>query len=170
MRCKRAKGYLALLAGGDLPSGRAEKVSQHIESCPDCRNDYREYQVVREQAGRWFVSNRITWQGNDWDRALSRATSEERPLKRLRVLFKPRWVLGAIGSVILLVGLLLLQPGYRSSQSKTVPVLSGGVSDRGGDLHVETTQEIISVTIISKESGLKINWFFNKNFKEEEIQ
>jgi hypothetical protein len=64
-----------------------------------------------------------------------------------------------MAGVMLLLTILIVRPSF---------VKQIGLTPRYVNVVGAEKQEVISMTIVSKETGLKIVWFFNKNFNLEE--
>jgi hypothetical protein len=109
----------------------------------------------------WLNSAQPSWAENTWLRAVSRAVaSESGPEKAGRLLsFRPSWAYAAMALMAASLTFLVVKP---LPQSFTQPgPLAAAAS-------ASPSQEIVSLTLVSKESGLKVQWFLNRNFKLKE--
>jgi hypothetical protein len=152
MRCRQAKKAVPLLAGGDLSPRKARKTLAHIEGCRACRLDLEGY---RSALGRVKAAAREEglrdWSDPEWKGLLARIitekSAERSPAPRLR----PRWAMASgLAAVVLLAVLTLV---FRNSIFRPQ-----GAAPAPGP-------EVVSVTMVSQETGLQVVWFFNKNFE-----
>ena len=160
MTCRKARPLLALHAGDDLGPRQARAVRSHLEACPECR---RELEALRDalaelkaEAGREAVPD---WGAGEWRALMARVTQEARasgsaergPVWRLP---RPRGAAAAALGALLgcaALALLVTRP----------PVPREGISLAG---RAAGEQDVVSMTMVSQETGLQIVWFFDKNF------
>lgn len=160
MTCRKARQLLALFAGDDLGPRRTRAVRSHLDACPACR---RELEALRDalaelkaEAGREAVPD---WGAGEWraliDRVISQARGrggeEAEPVWRL-----PRSRGAAAASLGALLGcaalaLLVTRP--------PVPREGAALAGRAAD-----EQDVVSMTMVSRETGLQVVWFFDRNF------
>jgi anti-sigma factor RsiW len=152
MRCRQAKKDIPLLAGGDLSPRKARKILAHIEGCRACRLDLEGYRssLARVKAASQEEGLR-DWSEPEWKAVMARIItekSEERsPAPRLR----PRWAMASgLAAVVLLAVLTLV---FRNSIFRPE-----GTAPAAGP-------EVVSVTMVSQETGLQVVWFLNKYFE-----
>jgi predicted anti-sigma-YlaC factor YlaD len=165
MTCRKAKDLIPLYAGGDLRPRLAARVRAHVDSCPSCREESREYQtaLARVKAAA-KAEGGPDWSEADWRALMARVADEGRPASeaaggRRGPVLLPRWaaasVLGAaIGLAVLITLVKDGRIGERPGPSAAGPVAAG--ADR--------KQDVISVTMVSPESGLQVVWFLDKDF------
>lgn len=165
MRCRKAKDLLPLYAGGDLRPRLAAGVRAHVDSCPSCWAELREYRAalarVKAAAG---AEGGPDWSEGQWQALMARVAAEGRSngkasAGRRGPVLLPRWapasVLGAaIGLAVL--GTLLKDGRFGQAPGASVAVPAIAEADR--------KQDVISVTMVSPESGLQVVWFLDKNF------
>jgi hypothetical protein len=114
------------------------------------------------------------WEEADWKRAVRQATVAAPEDRRPFFGWNPRrvWAYGLIFLTVLgLAGLAvrIITQGTRPFVvSRTGPAGSAGPSAAGPG-EEQTPQSRLSMTLISNESGLRVYWYFNKDFdwKEE---
>ena len=165
MTCRKAKELMPLYAGGDLRPRLAARVRAHVDSCPSCWEESREFRAVlarvRAAAG---AEGGPEWSEADWRGLMARVAAEARSPReaagrRRAPAHLPRWapasVLGAVIGLAVLATLVKDgRIGGRPGSSVAGPVAAG--ADR--------KQDVISVTMVSPESGLQVVWFLDKNF------
>jgi len=113
MNCSRVRRSLPLLAGKDLPAGKARRVEKHLEKCPGCRQKIEEIRATL--AGVRAIADRtsLDWPEADWRRLMARVKSES-PKPRLRPLLLPglarrSWAYAAATVLVLSTGILVLR-------------------------------------------------------------
>jgi hypothetical protein len=99
---------------------------------------------------------------------LSRVTSVKAEKRKTTwgLIQKPAFAFG-LALLVFAAGLFLLnkRPPFKSEERPVSP----GRSQRTAQQKPEG-QDVLSMTIVSRETGLKIVWFFNKNFEWKENQ
>jgi len=168
MTCKRTIKYLALFVGDELSKRKVGHVSAHLKACPACRREAGVMAAALGAAKALARSEEVgDWSESQWRSMMREITSAGIEPKRL--LTGPVWkpVLAGVTALLLIVSGALLflkkpsgapavQTAFRApSQSLAASVQA---PDGGGGK---------STTIISKETGLKIIWFYNKDFQGE---
>jgi hypothetical protein len=152
MTCAKVKKSLPLLAGDDLPPRRARGLLAHINGCPLCRKELDGY---RAAVGRVKAAARedraADWTDPEWRGLLARITAEKAGKRSPAYGFRPRWAMASgLAAVILLAVLTLV---FRNSIF------------RPGETAPTPGPEVVSVTMVSQETGLQVVWFLNKNFE-----
>jgi hypothetical protein len=164
MRCRRTRKLIPLYAGDDLGPRLGRAVRDHIGSCPGCRKELEEFrQAVSRVKAAAAAEALPDWGEGEWRALMSRVAATGRAGRegekgRGKPGLFPRWatasVLGAvIGMAILSV--LLRDTTPRPKAGLAVPTLA----------EAGRAQDVISVTMVSPESGLQVVWFFNKDFE-----
>jgi anti-sigma factor RsiW len=157
MTCRGVRRRLPLYAGGDLSPRRAAKMASHIESCPVCRRELNALLRARRSGLAYQRATRISWDEIAWDRAVQTAVAGG--ISRPRRFFlhplrpAPGLVLTALAALALVVVL------FRSGT---------GPADSGRVAAAEKAPDMLAVTFVSGDSGLKVKWFFNRKFDLEE--
>ena len=165
MKCNHIKRWLPLFVGKDLSVNKTEKVVRHLQECPECRHEKQMYVKSVETAKTWAAAEEIKWEEEAWQQTVKNAFSTEEYSRGMLKPwpFKPVW---ALALMVLFAGVIILLvttppfifKGQRLGASKITPVPSSLLLGEG------TAQEDVAVTLVSEETGLEINWIFNKYF------
>jgi hypothetical protein len=152
MTCANVKKSLPLLAGNDLPARKVRRLLAHIDGCPLCRKELDEY---RAALGRVKASAREErpgdWGESEWKALMTRIRAEKAAKRSPASGFRPRWaVASGLAAVIVLAMLTLV---FRNSIFRPE-----GTAPAPGP-------EVVSITMVSQETGLQVVWFLNKNFE-----
>jgi len=166
MNCKKAERWIPLAAGNDLSDKKAAAVRHHLEGCPDCRKDAAELERALRAAKTLAGAERAgDWSDAEWRSFLRSVTAGGIQKKRIWAVLPLKPVLaGGLGLVFLAFGSFLLL------KKPPAPLITRAAAERPP---IELTvpkgsigrPDITSKTIVSKETGLKIIWFYNKNFQ-----
>ncbi len=160
MTCRRAKKLIPLHAGVDLRPRLAAAVRAHVDSCPSCRQELEEYrQALSRIKAAAKEESAPDWSAGEWRALMARVRPEARETGRPPVVARPRWaaasVLGAfLGLAVLSVLMKDGDVGPRPDLGTAVPALA----------EANREQDVISLTLVSPESGLQVVWFFDKKF------
>ena len=161
MKCHKIRRLLPLLAGSELPESQIPTVRSHLEGCSRCREEYEKYAFLVDQTRKWFAEDKVEWGENEWQRTV-RSVVNQGSLRRTFLVpwpFPKAWAYALMAGVMLLLTTLVVRPPF---------VKQIGLTPRSGDEARMAKQEVVSMTMVSNETGLKIVWFFNKNFNLEE--
>jgi len=133
----------------------------------------REYERLLNNLRAVARSEERDWEDQDWRRALRRATAgkpdEFRPAPKPR----PAWAWAYAAVIVILLGAaaVTIQSFFHAAGptllARVEPARSAGPVGAGGAGSL-TAQNQLSVTFVSGESGLRVNWYFDKEFKWEE--
>lgn len=160
MTCRKARQLLALFAGDDLGPRRTWAVRSHLDACPACRRELEAFRdalaELKAEAGREAVPD---WGAGEWRALMARVTQEARasgraergPVRRL-----PRSrgaAAAALGALLGCAALALLVT--RPPVPREGTALAGRAADE---------QDVVSMTMVSRETGLQVVWFFDRNF------
>jgi len=124
-----------------------------------------------EKTKEWLAKDRKDWEESDWQQALQRAIKDKKP--KVTSLapwpFKKAWAYSLIGMLAVALALfIIIRP---SIIQKKMGLGSEKFTQEQAQLFrsspEESEQEVVSMTLVSKETGLKIVWFLNKNFELE---
>jgi anti-sigma factor RsiW len=175
MTCRKARRLIPLYAGDDLGPRRTQAVRAHIEACPACR---RELEELREALARFKAAakdERVPdWSEGEWRALMARAAGQEKAGRKAEAgLGGPfrgtvpipgqslRWA--AASALGALIGLVVLSVLFRGPgpgpEERPQPLVA--LADAG------RAQDVVSMTMVSQETGLQIVWFLDKNFDYE---
>jgi len=157
---------MPLFAGDDLGPRRTRAVRSHVDACPACRSELEE---LREALARIKAAAKEEdvpdWSESEWKALMVRATGEtpgSRKGKRsagARVAW-PGWAAASAAGV--LIGFVILSVLYRGSMPGPARTASPAVPPELAD--AGRAQDVVSLTMVSPETGLQIVWFLDKNF------
>lgn len=168
MTCRKIRKLMPLAAGGDLPGRRARAFRSHVDACPGCRAELDRFRAdLAAVAAEAKAAGAGGWREAEWSALMARVRREGAVRRRDATGFGPGrsrrgWApasaLGAAVGLALLFG-LLGGPGTRR------PAAVAG----GGQALVSEAkpQDVLTVTMVSPETGLQIVWFFDRNFDYE---
>lgn len=165
MKCKKVRRLLPLMVGDDLPPSKAAAVTSHLEKCPKCREEYdmcmASFQAVKTSLDR----DRMEWVEADWQRAINRAIHTNETKDRPKIRFKKVWAYSLMAGAVVILALFIFRPYFTHFNGQP----SGKKPQPAAAKETQTQeQEIVSMTLVSKKTGLKIKWFLNKNFDLED--
>ena len=161
MKCKKMRRLLPLLAGSELPESQIPSVQAHLEECSRCQEEYGKYTFFVGQTREWLKEAKIEWDEQEWQQTV-RSVVNQVPQRKTALLpwpFPKVWAYALMAGVMLLLTTLVVRPPF---------VKQIGLTPKYMDVAEMEEQEVVSMTMVSKETGLKIVWFFNKNFSLEE--
>ena len=161
MKCQKIKRLLPLLAGSELPEHQISSVKVHLEGCSQCQMEYEKYTELVADTRKWLTENKIQWEEQKW-REIVQTVVDQGSRKRTSLVpwpFPRAWAYAFMAGVMLLVTILVVRPPFVEQVCLT---------PKYEEVSGMEKQEVVSMTMVSKETGLKIVWFFNKNFDLEE--
>ena len=151
MTCRKVRKALPLMAGGDLAPRKAARVEAHLAACAGCRRELEEYQAaigrVREAAREEGAAN---WTEGEWAALMARVAGGRPDRKPAAPAFRPRWALASGLAAMAVLALLVIRITNNGFKPEGAPPAAG--------------PDVVSMTMVSQETGLKVVWFFNKNF------
>jgi anti-sigma factor RsiW len=166
MNCKNAKKMIPLAAGNDLSAKKAAAVRDHLEGCPDCRKEAAELEHALRAAKTLAGAERAgDWSEAEWRSLLRSVTAGGIQKKRVWAGLPLKPVLaGGLGLVFLAFGSFLL---LKKSPAPVVTraAFESPSIEQAAPKRIDGQPDVTSRTIVSKETGLKIIWFYNKNFQ-----
>lgn len=170
MKCRKVQRLLPLLAGSELPESKIPSVRSHMEECSRCRKDYEKYALLVSQTRGWFAENRAEWQEQEWQRAVKAAIEQGAEKKTAMVPwpFPKAWAYALMAAVMLLITVLIVRPPVVEKIGLVPGYTDMARMEKPGGMEEVGRQEVVSMTMVSRETGLKIVWVFNKNFDLEE--
>jgi len=151
MTCRKVRKALPLMAGRDLSPRKAARVEAHVAACAGCQRELEEYKgaLARVKAAA-RAEGAGDWSEAEWKALIVRVT-HGRPEKgpRPRAL-RPRWALASGLAAVTLLAFLVIRIANTGFKPEGAPPAAG--------------PDVVSMTMVSQETGLKVVWFFNKNF------
>ena len=161
MKCQKIKQLLALLAGSELPESQISSVRAHLEGCLQCQREYEKYTLLVANTRKWLAEDKVEWEEQEWRETIQSVVNHGSKRKTSLVPwpFPRAWAYALMAGVMILITTLVVRPPF----VKQIGLTPKYVNVTGAD-----KQEVISMTMVSKETGLKVVWFFNKNFNLEE--
>ena len=171
MNCKTIRRLLPLVVGSEVSEARISTIKAHLEKCPKCKHEYDSYVLAIQKTKEWLTEEQKDWEDWEWQAMVRNALKEEKP--KISPLapwpFKKAWAYALMAVFALALTLLIVWPFFSTEEMGTGSKMLAESQTRlfesvGG----RPEQDVISMTIVSKETGLKIVWFFNKNFELEE--
>jgi hypothetical protein len=171
VNCKKLRRLLPLMVGYDIPSSKISAMKRHIERCQACQREYYSYLKSTKKIGELLLQDRIDWEDKEWQRIVQKAVKEEKQTTTSLAPwpFHKAWAYALIAILVTALSFFfILNSSFLkeklSAEYQTIPETQKKIFK----IHPEThEQDVISMTIISKESGLKIVWFLNKHYKLE---
>lgn len=171
MKCKKTWKYLPLYVGKDLSPKKEETVRLHLDTCRECQKEYEVYVQALGTAREWLRESAEVWGEGEWRRTVRSVTAEKS--KSLPGFapwpFKKGWAFAVMAVVMVAVVFFITRPLYlgvedfpgQAGLSKRHPQQEAGAL-------FKSPQDVVSMTMVSKDSGLKVVWILNKNFNLEE--
>lgn len=162
MKCRKVIHFIPLFAGSDLPVKTRKKVNGHLQDCRSCQQEYTEYRSILQQTREWLAKERKDWEEAEWKTTVQSAIekTEEKRSWLVPWPFKKGWAFVLMTASAILLSLFVLHPSLVKDKKGRIPFVSA----------VESPPEIVSMRFVSKETGLKINWFFRKDLKLEVME
>ena len=172
MTCRKARLLIPLYAGDDLGPRRTQAVRAHVDACPACR---RELEELRKALARFKAAAKDEsvpdWSEGEWKALMARAPGQEKagrkaegglggpsrgtiPIPAQSLRWAAASTLGAVIGLIVL-SMLFRGPGPGPAETPEPPL---ALADAG------RAQDVVSMTMVSRETGLQIVWFLDKNF------
>jgi anti-sigma factor RsiW len=166
MTCRKIRHLMPLAAGGDLGPRRARAFRTHVDACPGCREELEAYRATLRALRTAAKGEGVPdWTEGEWKALMVRATAAEgengRRTAAGRPALWPRWAAASAAGI--LVGLVVLGVLFRGP----IPGPAGRVAAGGrtGEAAAEAGgQDVVTLTMVSQETGLQIVWFFDKDF------
>jgi hypothetical protein len=171
MNCKSVRKLLPLYIESDLPAEKKGKVQIHIESCLDCQKEYEAYAQSINAAKEWLRESAVTWSDMDWKRTVRNAASEKTETSSgfAPWPFRKGWAFALMGAVVVVLVFFVTRPlflGIEDFSAQTTLAKRHPQHQEGST--VKSPQDVVSMTMVSKETGLKVVWVLNRNFNLEE--
>jgi predicted anti-sigma-YlaC factor YlaD len=152
MTCRKAKKLMPLYASDDLRPRLLAAVRAHIDACLSCRKELGEYrQALTRLKAAAKAESVPDWSEGDWRALMARLRLDASAARRPTFLARPRWAAASVLGVFL--GLAVL----------TMLFKDGNLGQRETSAAGEPS--VVSLTLVSQQTGLKIVWFLDKNFE-----
>ncbi len=170
MTCKGIRKQIPLLVGRELSAKQDLRVKAHLDRCPGCRQEAQDMAAALEAAkGLAHEEGLRDWTDTEWRqmlRALTAVDFDRRP-RFERLVRRPVFASG-LALLIFAATLLWLT---KNPPLKLGDRLPQARSQTAGERPKESgAQDVISMTLVSQETGLKIVWFFDNKFEWKENQ
>lgn len=169
MKCKKVKRLLPLFVGDDLSIGKMSRLKNHLDRCSACQQELHSYVMSLDKTREWLTGDRVDWQTQEWEDALEGAVkgrpSRVSPLSPWP--FRKSWAYALMALLAVVITVFVVRPIRVDLGKEREMYTSSRIPSR--ILTEKVQQQVVSMTLVSRETGLKITWFFNKdfNFKEE---
>ncbi len=172
MKCQKVQKQLPLLAGSELPESEIPSVMTHLEKCPQCREEYEKYRELVVETRAWLAEDKTLWEEDEWQKVLKSVISlgSKKKLPLVPWPFPKVWAYAFMAGVIFLFTVLVVRPPFVEEIGLTPRYAEMAAMGEPGGIEDVGKQEVVSMTMVSKETGLKIVWVFNKNFDLEEYE
>lgn len=171
MNCRKVRKLLPLYVGGDISSKKEEAIRFHIGFCARCQKAYEAYAKSVRITTEWLGESRVAWGEAEWTRALRNALSEKSKSSRgfAPWSFRKGWAFAIMGAVMVVLIFLVTRPLFLGIEDFSERAsLAKGLPQYQESTEVKASQDVVSMTMVSRETGLKVVWFLNKNFNLEE--
>jgi hypothetical protein len=171
MKCKRIRKYLPLYIGADLSPRKEEAVRLHIDTCGECQKEHEAFSRSIKTAKEGLGESAVAWGEGEWRRTVQNATAEKS--KSLSGFvpwpFKKGWAFVVMVAVMVVVVFFVTRPLYLGVEDFSgQTILSKRRPQYETGALVKFPQDVVSMTMVSKDTGLKVIWILNKNFNLEE--
>jgi hypothetical protein len=152
MTCRKAKKLMPLCAGNDLRPRLMTAIRAHVDSCPACWKELAEY---RESLSRLKAAAKAEsvpdWSEGEWQALAAHFKPAAPATMRPALLARPRWAAASVLGVFLgLAALAMLFKDGNLGPRETSPL---------------SKPSVVSLTLVSQETGLQVVWFLDKNFE-----
>jgi hypothetical protein len=157
------------MAGSEISQPKILAIKAHLQLCPECRGEYDSLIVSLEKTKEWLAKERIGWKEIEWQEVVQKAT-EEREFRVSSLApwpFKKAWAYAIMAVFVFLLTLFVVRPSFIKQKAEPESKMIAGLRQEPERVKEESQQDVISMTLVSHETGLKIVWFFNKNFNLE---
>jgi hypothetical protein len=152
MTCRKAKKLIPLCAGDDLRPRLGTAVRAHIDACLSCRKELGEYRQDLTRLKTAAKAESVPdWSEGEWRALAARFKPAAPGEKRPAFLAQPRWAAASVLGVFLGVAIL------------TMLFKDGNLGPRETSTAGEPS--VVSLTLVSQETGLQVVWFLDKNFE-----
>jgi anti-sigma factor RsiW len=170
MTCRKTRKWLSLMVGDDLPAKKAAAVRAHCEKCARCRKEAEGLALAIRAAKKLALSEeKVGLNAAEWKKMIRAATAERvEELKARPLGLQP--ALAVVLAAIFVAGLtfVLFQRPLEKTNLRAALMSPGTIQQLTGTRpEAGKAQDVLKMTIVSQETGLRITWFFDKNFDWE---
>lgn len=152
MTCRKAKKLIPLYAGDDLRPRLLAAVRAHVDSCPACRKELGEYEQALTRLKAAAKAESVPeWSEGEWRALAARFKPAAPATRRPAFLAQPRWAAASVLGAFL--GLAVLSLVFKD----------GNLGPR--EISAAAEPSVVSLTLVSQETGLQVVWFLDKNFE-----
>lgn len=159
MNCKKVKRLFPLFIGSEVSQAKIAAIEFHLEKCSKCRQEYNSSVLSHKKVKEWLAVDSQEWEDREWQEVVRKA--QKKDFSRAPSLapwpFKRAWAYALMAVFAVVLTFFMVRPSLIREEVSPEP-----------EMLAQSQQEIISLTMVSKETGLKITWFFNKNFEFKE--
>jgi predicted anti-sigma-YlaC factor YlaD len=152
MTCRKAKKLMPLYTGDDLRPRLQAAVRAHVDSCPSCRKELVEYLESLSRLKAAVKAESVPeWSEGEWRVLAARFRPADPGEKRPAFFARPRWAAASVLGAFL--GLTVLTMLFKDGNLGPRKTSSAG------------EPSVVSLTLVSQETGLQVVWFLDKNFE-----
>ncbi len=173
MNCKKIRKHLPLYQGGELSPKKTDAVRVHLETCVECQREHGSYVRSMKAVREWLSDDTVNWKEAEWKRQIQHATAgeEKSPPGFAPWPFKKRWAFLMMAAFLVVFIFFITRPSFVNVRDFRTPTdLSKRRAQHDQVVLSRSPQDVVSMTMVSKETGLKIVWILNKNFNLEEYE
>ena len=160
MRCAKARKLIPLLAGGDLQAGLAARTTAHVERCAACRRCFEETVSALARLRAEASQTAPSWKPGEFESlvagAVSRAAAAPAAERRRPFLLRP----APAAALVMLAVVLTLVLFDRAFRRPAPPVIGPGAGSAEA-----RPKQVISMVLVSPETGLQVTWFLDSDFE-----
>lgn len=169
MNCRKVRRLLPLMAGSEISQSKISAIKAHLQLCPECRAEYDSFIISLEKTKEWLARERIGWEEREWQTSVQKATEqrESRVSSLAPWPFNKAWAFAMMAFFAFLLTLFIIRPSFIKQKIEPESRIMAELRQEPERLKQEFQQDIITMTLVSHETGLRIVWFFNKNFELE---
>lgn len=171
MKCKKVQRYLPLVVDSNISKSKISEVKAHMEKCPECRHEYNSYVLSLGKTKEWLAKEREDWEDREWQQIVKKAIVDKGPEVSPLVPwpFRKVWAYAMMAVFAIVFTFFVVRPSfYKEGRIPGTRMLAESQAKLFESFKDKSEQDIISMTMVSKDTGLKIVWFFNKNFDLED--
>ena len=176
MNCSTIKKWLPLYAGSELDQKKISVINAHIRTCETCPRELAAYQFYYEKMKEMLSSDIVKWEESEWNNAVKSAVHASEKIQPHSSGLAPwpyrkSWAWAAMAAAALVLAIGVFKPSLLTRLTGLAPENIARIRSRPlWEGKKQPVQDILSMTMVSQETGLKIVWFLNKNFNLEEYK